>query len=446
MTKRKTRRRFTWARGQKYLKGFLVGLLRYTLLICLAYLILAPILSNIVTAITHPADLGLSSSIWIPNRFSLQNMHVTSLILNYWKTLPSSLLYTLIIMLLQLVCTLLAGYSFARLKFTGQNILFFCVIVTIIVPSQIIMLPQYLYFKDFKLLGIIPLYNQGKGMNLLNNPAVIYVLSALGMGLKSGLYIYIFRQTFRGLPKELEQAAYVDGAGFIRTFTSIVLPCAGPGLITVGTLSFVWNWNDVSFLSWFDPANTKSLMFMYIKRTASMKEALDSISSKVPGTYTFLSNNLLYQNAISKTCALFVLIPLIILYLIVQRRFVQGVERRDDVLHSFHGEGFTLIDLLLRGIVNAAVCGRVLFDPSIPQSRIHDLGQEHPHVMKILGGQVFLFAKEILNDLCADLVDGRLPPCWIEVCVEDADITFQCRGLQLPLFIGLQPFSGVFSK
>ncbi len=327
MTKRKTRRLFTWARGQKYLKGFLLGLLRYTLLICLAYLILAPILSNIVTAVTHPADLGLSSSIWIPNRFSLQNMHVTSLILNYWKTLPSSLLYTLIIMLLQLVCTLLAGYSFARLKFTGQNILFFCVIVTIIVPSQIIMLPQYLYFKDFKLLGIIPLYNQGKGMNLLNNPAVIYVLSALGMGLKSGLYIYIFRQTFRGLPKELEQAAYVDGAGFIRTFTSIVLPCAGPGLITVGTLSFVWNWNDVSFLSWFDPANTKSLMFMYIKRTASMKEALDSISSKVPGTYTFLSNNLLYQNAISKTCALFVLIPLIILYLIVQRRFVQGVER-----------------------------------------------------------------------------------------------------------------------
>ncbi len=327
MTKRKTRRRFTWARGQKYLKGILTGLLRYTLLICLAYLILAPILSNIVTAVTHPADLGLSSSIWIPNRFSLQNMHVTSLILNYWKTLPASFLYTLIIMLLQLVCTLLAGYSFARLKFRGQSVLFFCVIVTIIVPSQIIMLPQYLYFKDFKLLGIIPLYNQGRGMNLLNNPAVIYVLSALGMGLKSGLYIYIFRQTFRGLPKELEQAAYVDGAGFIRTFTSIVLPCAGPGLITVGTLSFVWNWNDVSFLSWFDPANTRSLMFMYIKRTASMKEALDGISSKVPGTYTFLSNNLLYQNAISKTCALFVLIPLIVLYLIVQRRFVQGVER-----------------------------------------------------------------------------------------------------------------------
>ncbi|MBR5379345.1 MAG: carbohydrate ABC transporter permease [Clostridia bacterium] len=327
MTKLAMPKKVTPAKAAKWGKGFVLGAMRYTLLICLSYLILAPILSNIVVAVTHPADLGLSSSIWIPNRFSFQNVHVASLILNYKKTLPTTFIYTVAVMLLQLVCTLLAGYSFARLKFRGQSILFFCVITTILVPSQIIILPQYLYFRDFRLFGLIPLFNQGRGLNMLNKPGVVYLLSALGMGLKSGLYIYIFRQTFRGLPKELEQAAYVDGAGFIRTFTNIVLPCAGPGLITVGTLSFVWNWNDISFLSWFDPNNSGNLMFMYIKRTASMKEALDSVSSKVPGDYTFLANNLLYQNAVSKTCALFVLIPLIILYLIVQRKFVQGVER-----------------------------------------------------------------------------------------------------------------------
>ena len=321
------RRRVTAARVQKSAKAFLLGLMRYILLICLSYLILAPILSNIVVSVTHPADLGLSSSIWIPNRFSIQNLHVSFLILDFQKTLPATLLYTLAVMLLQLVCTLLAGYSFARLKFRGQSALFLCVVVTIIVPSQIIMLPQYLYFRDFTLFGVIPLFNQGQGINLLNKPAVIYILSALGMGLKSGLYIYIFRQTFRGLPKELEQAAYVDGAGFIRTFTNIVLPCAGPGLITVGTLSFVWNWNDTSFLSWFDPKNVTNLMFMYVKRSASMQEALDNISSKVPGDYTYLTTNLIYQSSVAKTMALFVLIPLIILYLIVQRKFVQGVER-----------------------------------------------------------------------------------------------------------------------
>lgn len=321
------RRRMTVARTQKNAKAFVMGLLRYILLICLSYLILAPILSNIVVSVTHPADLGLSSSIWIPNRFSLQNLHVSYLILDIQKTLPATLLYTFVVMLLQLVCTLLAGYSFARLRFRGQSVIFLCVIVTIIVPSQIIMLPQYLYFREFTLFGIIPLFNQGSGINLLNKPAVIYILSALGMGLKSGLYIYIFRQTFRGLPKELEQAAYVDGAGFIRTFTNIVLPCAGPGLITVGTLSFVWNWNDTSFLSWFDPKNVNNLMFMYVKRSASMQEALDNISSKVPGDYTYLTTNLIYQSSIAKTMALFVLIPLIILYLIVQRKFVQGVER-----------------------------------------------------------------------------------------------------------------------
>ena len=327
MTKIRLPKKLTPAKIQRSAKSVIVALLRYTLLICLSYLILAPILSNIVVAVTHPADLGLSSSIWIPIRTSIQNIHVSYIILNYQTTLPSTLLYTTVVMLLQLVCTLLAGYSFARLKFRGQGILFVCVIVTILVPSQIIMLPQYLYFNNFTLFGIIPLFNEGKGLNLLNQPSVVYILSALGMGLKSGLYIYIFRQTFRGLPKELEQAAYVDGAGFVRTFMRIVLPCAGPGVITVGTLSFVWNWNDTSFLSWFDPRNATNLMFMYIKRTANMKQALDGISSKVPGDYTFLTDNLLYQNAINKTCALFVLIPLILLYLIVQRRFVQGVER-----------------------------------------------------------------------------------------------------------------------
>ena len=331
MTKMKlqtrSRSRLTPAKVQKHAKTVLIAILRYTLLICLSYLILAPILSNIVTAVTHPADLGLSSSIWIPLRFSTQNLHVSYIILNYAKTMPATLLYTTVVMILQVVCTLLAGYSFARLKFKGQGMLFACVIATILVPSQIIMLPQYLYFSDFRLFGLIPLYNEGKGLNLLNQPAVVYILSALGMGLKSGLYIYIFRQTFRGLPKELEQAAYVDGAGFVRTFVRIVLPCAGPGLITVGTLSFVWNWNDTSFLSWFDPRNATNLMFMYLKRTSNMKQALDGVSSKVPGTYTFLTDNILYQNAVNKTCALFVLIPLILLYLIVQRRFVQGVER-----------------------------------------------------------------------------------------------------------------------
>lgn len=330
MTKKnlsRTGKKFTSAKAQKIAKSVLSGALRYLLLICLSYLILAPILSNIVVSITHPADLGLSSSIWIPNRFSLQNLHVASLIMKFTETLPSTLLYTLIIMALQMVCTLLAGYSFARLKFRGQSILFVLVIATIVVPPQIIMLPQYIYFKNFTFFGIIPLFNQGQGLNMLNQPAIIYVLSALGMGLKSGLYIYIFRQTFRGLPKELEQAAYVDGAGFIRTFTRIVLPCAGPGLITVGTLSFVWNWNDISFLSWFDPSNSSNLMFMYIKRTANMQQALDNISSKVPGDYTFLTTNLIYQNSMAKTCTLFVLIPLIILYLFIQRKFVQGVER-----------------------------------------------------------------------------------------------------------------------
>ncbi|MBQ6716018.1 MAG: carbohydrate ABC transporter permease, partial [Clostridia bacterium] len=203
-------------------KGFCAGLFRYVLIICLSYLILAPILINISTAFTNPRDLSFPSSIWIPARFSIENWHVSMLMLNYGKALPYTLFFTAIITVLQTVSAMMAGYSFARLKFPGRSILFALSVFTIVVPPQMFMLPQYLFFKEFDIFGIFRLIT-GQPINLLKSGS-LFILNALCMGLKSGLYIYIFRQSFRALPKVLEEAAYMDGAGFLRTFTSIVVP------------------------------------------------------------------------------------------------------------------------------------------------------------------------------------------------------------------------------
>ncbi len=307
-------------------KRFLLGLLRYLLIICLSYLILAPVFKNLSVAFTNPRDLNFPSSLWVPNRFSIENWHVSWLMLGYAKALPYTLWVTGLTALLQTLSAMLAGYSFARLKFPGRNILFLLVLFTIIVPPQMLMLPQFLYFKEFDIFGLWKLFT-GKPINLLESNISLFVLNALGVGLKSGLYIYIFRQTFRALPKELEEAAYIDGAGFMRTFTNIVLPAAGAGILTVMVLSFVWNWNDSHYIRLFDGNNLNNLMLAFNKSTASVDEALAKVSSKVPADYAFILKSPVYESAIAKTAALLVFLPLVILYMIVQRRFVQGVER-----------------------------------------------------------------------------------------------------------------------
>lgn len=311
---------------QKKAKGLLVSVLRFALIVCLSYLILAPILRNLTQAFTHPDDLGMATSIWLPQRISTQNWHVSLLMLDYWKALPYTFLHTSIMVLLQTLCAMLAGYSFARFKFRFRGLLFAFVVFTIIVPPQVFMMPQYLFFRKFDIFGIITLFT-GKPLNLLNSSMSLYVMSAVGMGIKSGLYIYIFRQTFRSLPRELEEAAYIDGAGFLRTFTAIVVPAAKAGILTVVVLSFVWNWNDSYYTNLFDNNNVRHLMLAYGKAVASVDEALASISSKVPAGYSFLTKNPVYEGAIAKTASMLVFLPLVFLYLFVQRRFVQGVER-----------------------------------------------------------------------------------------------------------------------
>ncbi|CEM63232.1 carbohydrate ABC transporter permease [Treponema phagedenis] len=311
---------------KKRINNFFVTLIRTVLIICLCYLILAPLLKNIVVAFTYPLDLGLSTAVWVPTRLSVENWYVAYLVLHYKTSLPYTILHTAIITVLQTVCAAMAGYSFARLHFRFRDFFFVCVLLTIIVPVKIFMLPQYLYFKEFDILGIFRLIT-GAPLNLLNSSTSIYIMAAFGMGLKGGLFVYIFRQSFRGLPKALEEAAYIDGAGFIQTFTKIVIPSSVTAILTVCVLSFAWNWNDAYFIKLFDQRNTNHLMLAFTKAAASIDEAIAAISTQIPPNFAFLLKNPVYEDAISRVAALLVFLPLIIFFLIIQKKFVQGVER-----------------------------------------------------------------------------------------------------------------------
>lgn len=287
--------------------------LRTVLLFGLCFVILFPTIQQISMALRAPEDANNPSVIWIPETWSIMNIKIAMTVLDYWRALFNTFKLSFISMLLQILSTSLAGYAFSRLKFRGSNIIFIGVILTIIIPPQALSLAQYLYFREIGLVG---------------KEISIYLMSGLGMGIRSGIFIYIFRQFFRGLPKELEESAQIDGAGVFRTFWNVMLPNARGAIITVALFSFVWQWNDAYYVAIFDVSNADfPLLTMQLMNAAEgMYQALfytgglDLIGQSV-------WENPLFLALISNVAALLMMLPLLIMYLFVQRQFVESIER-----------------------------------------------------------------------------------------------------------------------
>lgn len=313
---------------KKKILNFLELAFRYAILVCIGFIILTPIYTNLKEAITEQSMLGLKNSAWIPPQTSLQSFTEAWLILDYPKAIVFSLLNTLVLAFLQTISAALAAYTFARLKFKGSNLLFGLVIFTIIVPAQSIMLAQYTCFKNFDIFGLIKLIT-GTPLNLIGSTWSMYLLAATGMGVKGGLYIYILRQSYRQLPVSIEEAAYVDGAGFLKTFFKIVIPGVSSTLLTVAVLSFVWNYADTYFISLLmgSDVGKSQLSLRLVNVQQNMRWAIMDIEKKVPSNYVVNFESPLIQKGVACACAVLVILPLIILYFFVQKKFVQGVER-----------------------------------------------------------------------------------------------------------------------
>ncbi len=300
------------------LKSWLWIFVRSVLICGISFIILYPILIKVMIAVKDPIDMYDATVVWIPKHFTLDNFALVSKALNYPKILLNTVLLSGLVMLLQTFSCVLAGYGFSRIKFRGSGLLFGCVIFTILVPPQTIMIPTYLQYKNFDVLGLISLI-QGQPSNLINSYWPFIISSMLGMGLKTGLFVYIFRQFFRGIPKEMEEAALVDGSGTFGTFIRIILPNAIPSVVTVMLFSFVWQWND-SFFTSMILNDAKVMSSMLSTAGAQILFFLDT-----PGASS--KPDPLYLSMIQNTAVLMAILPLIIMYLFVQRHFVESMER-----------------------------------------------------------------------------------------------------------------------
>ena len=293
-------------------KGLVLQIFKYVILIGVSYVILAPVIGMIANSISSNADAYNPMVFIIPEHPTAERYQLAILRLDYWATTAKSMLYTLLITVLQLFICSMVGYGFARFEFPLKKLLFGCVVVTIVIPSHTIMLPLYMTFKSMDLFGLGTALTGTTG--LMGTSIPMYIMSLLGCGLRSGLFIYIFNQFFRGLPKEIEEAAFVDGAGMWYTYFRIMLMNAMPAVITVTVFSIVWQFNDVFYAKLFLIPDTTVIS----KRLASLQGIIaneDQIMS--------ITIQELYRDA----GALLVIAPVVIIYLCLQKYFIEGVER-----------------------------------------------------------------------------------------------------------------------
>ncbi|MDR1640699.1 MAG: carbohydrate ABC transporter permease [Clostridiales bacterium] len=274
--------------------------LLYTIVIGLAFLILYPYLVKIATSFMSLDDLSDPTVRFIPKNISFYFWQRAAKGMNILTSFGTSLYIAGITALLQVMSCAFAGYGFARFKFVGRNLLFFLVIFTMLVPFTTIMLPYYLKFRYFNVLFT--------KLNLINTIWPNVVLSVTGLGLKNGLYIYMMRQFFRSMPSELEEAAYIDGAGLFGTYFRIMLPNAFVTMNTVFLLAFCWQWTDTTYAS------------VFFSTKPTVVNALKNIVLVV-------GQDLAAVSSLRNIGTLIVMAPLALLYAFVQRSFIQGIER-----------------------------------------------------------------------------------------------------------------------
>ncbi len=315
-TRNKKHRRFSWYSVAKHSWSIVRGVI--VLGIC--FLIVYPTLVKLTVAFMPEKDIFDVTVRYVPKSPTMENFKTVWEAMGYTKAFWNTFKLSVITSVMQLISCTMIGYGFARFKFKGRGLLFTLVILTMIVPPQTIMLPLYLHFKSFDIFGMFSAITGGSGINMFDSYWPFILMSLTGMGLKNGLYIYIIRQFFRGMPKELEEAAYVDGAGMLRTFGRIMLPSAIPAMVTVFLFSFVWQWTDTFFST------------LFLQRTRVLSSALSSVSFDITQKIYFETGvNTVLPPAISSmytnTASLLVIVPLIVLYLFAQKRFVESIER-----------------------------------------------------------------------------------------------------------------------
>ena len=347
-----------------FLQRVAIAFFRLVLMVGISYIVIFPFVSKITSSIMAPEDFIDVTVRLIPKHISFDIYGAIVKELSYLEALGNTFILSFSAAVIQMLICSLIGYGFAKFKFRGRNLIFLLVMITMIIPHQTLQHSMYLEFRNFDILGIVRLLKGGgiqifdwnikdlgegvaeffnkldilpkeivigvdeygddivmqfkqSGVNIAKTYLPLMLLSATGLAFKNGLYIFLLRQFFRGIPDELEESAYMDGCGTFRTFVQIILPLSIPMMVTVFLFAFCWQWTDDFYvgkvIDMTDLTNRQMLVDIVLDVPASLKSAVPEAQK-------------IYNTAVRNTNGLMIIAPLVVLYAFCQNFLVQGIE------------------------------------------------------------------------------------------------------------------------
>ena len=319
-----------------FFQNIIVKIFRFVFLLGIAYVVLYPFFTKIAGSFMDKQDFVDVTVRLIPKNWTLDIYQAIWVDLDYVEAFTNTLLISAACALLQTFACCLIAYGLAKYKFKGNNIIFLLVILTMLVPHKTLQASMSLRFTYFDICGIMSFLSGGAsvgiegidnilasiklmsvpdGVNLINTFWPLFILSITGLAFKNGLYIFMLRQFFRGIPDSLEESAYIDGSGDFRTFLQIILPISVPMLITVFLFSFCWQWTDSFYTNMFFTNPNKAPLVL--SQIVDIPKSLD----------TDYAGQSLYETAIRNACGIMIILPLVVMYVFMQRYLVEGIER-----------------------------------------------------------------------------------------------------------------------
>lgn len=292
--------------GSKDQEGFLKQLIVYALLICIGFVYLYPLLYMISNSFMNLDDLLDTSINWIPSTLAISNYIQAAGSMNFFVAFLKSVIIAGVPTLLNVVIGAIVGYGFGRFEFKGKKIMMAILIFSFILPSQITMMPTYVLYSDLKILGSLK--------------AFIYP-SLLGQGINAPIFILIFYQFFKQVPKVLLEAAQIDGAGYFKSFIRISVPSAAPAILTVFLFSFVWYWNE-SYLTELYVCG----LFTETSWTTLVVE-LKNFAENFNAYQTTGKAATNINESIRMAGTMLSILPVLLMYFVLQRYFVESIDR-----------------------------------------------------------------------------------------------------------------------
>ena len=286
--------------NRKVLVQKIGGIIRAVILIEISFILLYPLIYTFSVAFRPPVQLNDPVIIWIPKNLTVENIRNVWEFIKFPTLIFNTVTISVISAMIQTAICAVVGYGFARFKFKEKNILFAILIFTIILPPQTVTIANFIQFRNF---------------GILDNPLAFYLPSVTANGIRSGLFVFIYRQFFSNMPADLEDAAYIDGCGPFKTFLKIMIPNAGASVIIVFLFSMVWYWNDTFFAG------------MYLERMQTISVALESLRSNLSVMIPGIQADMFTISAYMQAGVILTITPILIIYIFMQKYFTESIAR-----------------------------------------------------------------------------------------------------------------------